>query len=858
MKLRKKDYIHIAIAIGLYLAMVLVITKFRYAYGSRLDWSSQHFAIPDIFRRQFYETGELFPSFVFNLGAGENIYDLSYYGLFSPIIMLSYLFPFVPMYIYIQIASILSVCVSILLFYRWTNGKFGSQKAFVLTLMFEFSTSFSFHSHRHIMFVSYMPFLLLAFGAVDNYFKGKRKFSLVIYTFLCIMCCYFFSVSAVAAIAVYGVYEYLRTTEKVTLKDFWKKGSHFAGRLFTAVLMAGILLLPTFYCLLGSRDPSGGRSSLFRLLPNVDISFLCYDTYGMGLTIAAVIAVISAVASKNKKHTRFLGITMLCLMCLPAIVYLLNGALYVDSKVLIPFMPLCLLLVGRLFEQAQDKSFNFRLCHICVIALVIAFWLFDRSVNYLYRRQQIRFLMKVDITVTLLIALAYIIFKNKRIMTIGAAAIAVAVGFTANRRDRLEEMSRLEYLHSEDFYTLTQTISDDGDLVRAANLVDRGKTPNYIYGKHHLVSTVYSSLHNRRYNRFYFSRIRNENEFRNTALTAQSQSFVYQMFMGTKYLITDDSAEPPFMYKKVKQSGDLSLYECDMAMPLAYCSPQVLDEQAFLDIPYPYSLSALMNNIIVTDGGSDSYKCDTIKETAGFEISTAHGITKTKDGYSVRLKSAADFTVKLKEPIQPDKLLLIAFDVDNDLSGKGLSSGDAKIFINGIMNNLTNPNWKYYNGNTTFEYVISPHDDKAMTELKMRFMRGNYDISNIRCYTMDMPQTDNVDKFSFDKQKTRGDDIVGSIDVTKDGYFMLTVPYADGFAAYVDGEKTQVECVDTAFVGFPLKQGHHEIKITFTAPLRNEGLLMSAGGVLILAILVFFEYPPKRKKKEVKSNEYEK
>ena len=146
----------------MYLAMVLILTHcFKYAYGSKLDWSAQHFAIPDIFRKQFYETGNLFPSFVFNVGAGENIYNLSYYGLYSPIIMLGYLFPFVPMYIYIQIISILGVCVSILLFYRWMLGKFSSRTAFFITLMFEFSSGLSLHSHRHIMFSAICLFCCL-------------------------------------------------------------------------------------------------------------------------------------------------------------------------------------------------------------------------------------------------------------------------------------------------------------------------------------------------------------------------------------------------------------------------------------------------------------------------------------------------------------------------------------------------------------------------------------------------------------------------------------------------------------------------------------------------------------------------
>ena len=76
----------------------------------------------------------------------------------------------------------------------------------------------------------------------------------------------------------------------------------------------------------------------------------------------------------------------------------------------------------------------------------------------------------------------------------------------------------------------------------------------------------------------------------------------------------------------------------------------------------------------------------------------------------------------------------------------------------------------------------------------------------------------------------------------------LSVPYSEGFTAYVDGEKTEVECVDTAFIGFPLSKGHHDIKITFTAPLKKAGLLMSAGGLVILAVLIVFECFAKKEK----------
>ena len=96
-KFGRINIIHITALTVVYATVVLLITRFEYAYGSNIDWGGQHYAIPDYFRKLFYETGDLFPSFAPNLGAGENMYYFSYYGLYSPVILISYLLPFVKM-----------------------------------------------------------------------------------------------------------------------------------------------------------------------------------------------------------------------------------------------------------------------------------------------------------------------------------------------------------------------------------------------------------------------------------------------------------------------------------------------------------------------------------------------------------------------------------------------------------------------------------------------------------------------------------------------------------------------------------------------------------------------------------------
>ena len=156
-KFDKKDYLNIGILSILYLIVVLIIT-----HGTT-DWSTQHFAIPEYFRTLFYDNRNLFPQFAPNLGGGQNIYYFAYYGLLSPIILISYALPFLKMSDYIMISSIVSGILSIILFYKWLkNNGYSRTICFVVAFLFLCSSPLIFQSHRHLMFIYYMPFLILA------------------------------------------------------------------------------------------------------------------------------------------------------------------------------------------------------------------------------------------------------------------------------------------------------------------------------------------------------------------------------------------------------------------------------------------------------------------------------------------------------------------------------------------------------------------------------------------------------------------------------------------------------------------------------------------------------------------------
>ena len=131
-----------------------------------------------------------------------------------------------------------------------------------------------------------------------------------LWAFLMLMTSYFFAVSGIAAMAVYGVYRWLKINEKPTFKKFCKDGTAFAFRLILAVIMACVLILPTLHCMLSGREAGNSHVDLKSFIPGVNLKFLLYYHYSIGLCLFTVLSIISAVFSKQR-YRRFLGIVMI-------------------------------------------------------------------------------------------------------------------------------------------------------------------------------------------------------------------------------------------------------------------------------------------------------------------------------------------------------------------------------------------------------------------------------------------------------------------------------------------------------------------------------------------------------------------
>jgi uncharacterized membrane protein YfhO len=790
---------------ALFLSVVLMMVGIHGTgtiFGSMTDWVSQQSVIPEYFRLKFYETGNLFPDFAMSLGGGQNIYNLSYYGLLNPVILVSYLFPFVSMATYISFSSMILVIAAAGLCYRWLSSNGFSRKvAFVATICLVFAGPVILHSHRQTMFVEYLPFLILGLMGIDRYFKTGRTWLIVLGAFLCIMTSYFFSIGALLAMGLYGLFVSLGKQERFGTRRTVGDLLPVIGGILLAVLMSAVLWLPTLLVIFSERGGGNSIPLLSILLPTLPFNNLLVSGYSLGMTGISVFALAWAVA-KAERNQRFLGIVLVALLIFPVFLYVLNGTLYLRAKALIPFLPLYVLTIA-IFLGKLEK------------------WIWFGQWKRMQNKK------------ALFLVILCIVFTANTLNCV-----------RANHGEWWVKTSDLkEYYSPSKISLIQQTLDKDKTFYRFNDRTFPRQTVNQTFGEGYNQMSIYTSTFNKAYNDFYYNIMHNPISTRNRVMCVSSNNVLFQDFMGVKYMIS--RGKVPAGYLKIAQKGDYELYRNDMVMPVGFATDNVINQADFGQIRFPNKMSALFSNIVTEsrDNGKTSgspeldpaFRKINLNPFLNSKVESRHvSIGKSGQVYYIHATAGATLTTPLNFDLW-DNVLVLRFKIFRRSSDLGL---DTSITVNGVKNKLSSPLDPYPNGNFNFVYVLS--SNSKTTDLKFEFSPGYYQIRDLQAFTLPVTALQDaiskLDALDVDMKQTGDNRIAGHVSVSHDGYFATTIPYAKGFDITVDGKKQSYERVNTAFVGFPIDKGNHEIVLEFHAPGKTAGLLCSALGLLLYGL----------------------
>lgn len=839
-----KRYIPYLLLTGLTLFFCRMFVGRYGIFGAKVDWLSQHSVLPDYFRQQFYATGKLFPEFAANLGGGQNIYHFAYYGLYSPLILPSYLLPFVKMSDYIMAVSITGLTASVLLFYYWLKSrKTDTGTAFILSLMFLLAGPMIGQYSGQIMFVDYMPFLCLALIGVDRYFEQEKSGLFTVSVFLMIMTSFYFSIGGMLSLVLYGLHRYFEQREgnRGTVRSFLRDGLCFVRSMILAVLMSGFFLVPTALALTGGRSKEQNTSFVSFFIPQITVERFAYSIYGIGLTTLVITVLLTGLLYR-KVYEKVLTYGCVIVLVIPVFAYLLNGGLYIRDKVFIPFLPLLCYLISIYLEKCRKRELSF-------IAGIVPYIITTIFV-YIARNQFVskgigKSIWKVLLAESILFLICYVLYcalkryhkETKEILMLALPSV-ICLAVTMNTfyqmkpdryvsrklyRDVVEEQNRQavkEALKDDDGYYRTEQMGSDDE--NAADL-------NRIWDVDQNITSIYSSAYNPDYQTFRQKTFGLEEPFRNGMMQSVSKNPVFQRMMGVRYIVSDSDVPG---YTLVKKCGTTGIYQNKDAAPVMYATDRVMTEEEYKKLTFPYNQTAFLEYAVVGEH----------TESSDQNIMTAYAPVSLKMANNRTTGGAEQKTMQQEGQKQ---ILFLRFRVDNAHPNK-----DVAVWINGIRNKLSAKDHVYYNENKIFTYAVPLKDGED--NISVTFGKGKYRLRHVQAYLGSLPERSELlyqSEIQVDKKQTEDNVIQGTICVKKDGWFITSIPYDKHFKIYIDGKETEIQKVNTAFLGCKIESGNHELKIIYHAPGTTTGKVLSLIGIAGFLLVLVRE---KRKQKNTR------
>ena len=856
--------------------------------GSQIDWISQHTVLAEYFRQRFYSTHEFFPQFASELGGGQNIYNFAYYGLYSPLVLLSYAFPFLSMEVWFQIMGILTHTADGVLCFFWLNRHLKKPYSICGAMVLMCSSAVVYHTYAQVMFVDYLPFLLLMLIGVDTCRKTKGKVLLIIGAMGTVLTSFYFAPAAFTAVGIYVLCgTKIESTGKGTgrlksvlffLKDcLWQLFPVFYG-----IVLSAFYLCPVLCTLAGGRSGGKGIQAADLFVPDVMVGKYLYKPYGLGMTAIAVMAVCMWIIRGRKigKERWKLALLLAVIFLLPVFPWLLNGGLYARSKAFLPFLPLVCFLTASFLETLSDQNQIFSGKQLLTCFAAAGAVLLYGAVGSSGEEQLLLVLDLVMIGVGLLFTgtgLSSLFMSRGRqvkskwldrpdgltaILTL-MMVLAVSIGTAVLSRDTHTERALIQELHDPGVRIAAETIlSEESYAVRMEVRGDREyekANQNRILTAGQNLTTCYSSVENPWYTRFRQA-IGLEKSTRNRLMLDAQRNPLFLRFMGVKYLIGGDcpegwtevslSGEAENQKEKVSAGGQPRVYRQEKAAPLFYLTAQTMGEKAFQNLTWQEKQIGLLEYAIVPEQKESS------QEKAGMENagkdaeaslsecgvtfagteSSDKTVSYTEAGkLRIRLKKAAAGRIFMERETQKGEYLFLSFRVKNNQSGK-----DVSVTVNGTKNKLSSIHTDYATGDDTFHYVFAlPEGTK---ELSVIYGSGDYELEDISCLTGSVDENRNRSLYQNPVQLTQsssGNGYEGLVQADDSGWLVTSLPYDENFHITVDGKEIQPERVNTAFLGVCIQEGNHQVKIWYESAGSQAGLLLSGVAVVVGGIGIF-------------------
>ncbi len=339
---------------------------------------------------------------------------------------------------------------------------------------------------------------------------------------------------------------------------------------------------------------------------------------------------------------------------------------------------------------------------------------------------------------------------------------------------------------------------------------------------------------------------------------------------GVKYLLAKyDKSQPYTETLPVESDQGISVYINEDALGFAYLADksaaeldissyvilhddetsetaEAAEEEKFFPVEQPF---LLQNELAKSLAGEDQQ--DVFLPLTDLEF----------DSENIRLGSTTDAHHSYRKKDEADEAW-ISWNITAEADGPvymylpTIYEREAKLYINGEYR----ANYYLYE-NYSIEYLGTYKQGESF-ELKLELLDSALYFKEAQFYYADMGALEQFSSAMAEKnsattlQRTEGDRLELTVNADEDSLLFTTIPMEEGWTVLIDGEEAPIiGTMNNALIAVEVPAGEHEIILDFFPAGMKAGLLLTAGGVMLLAIMLIVSHIMRKAEAAVQESE---
>ena len=308
---------------------------------------------------------------------------------------------------------------------------------------------------------------------------------------------------------------------------------------------------------------------------------------------------------------------------------------------------------------------------------------------------------------------------------------------------------------------------------------------------------------------------------------------VTNALLGVKYVYTREGDFVNLDMDSYDKEGKITVYKNEDALPFGYMvNKEILDFDTEDNGPFTVQ-NELCGALTGIEPVFVSIYDDLQLQTYGTNVN----VEEAQDGYNVNYSKA-------NASARADMIYTMPRDMDLYVNCRGSNVHKIALLIDG--NEVA---FDRYQGQ-----IFHVGNVKAGQTVDIQFiLNDGEDMSgSLYCYPMEfLPEQyqqfhDIISQQVMNVTKYKDTRIEGTISVQKDGVFMTSVPYDDGWTIYANGKKMDSMVVLEGFLGTELPAGDYEIRMVYHCPGLLRGFVATLLGIAAFWFLYKMEKDMRR------------